>query len=137
MYRPANLQGLPRRACVAALEQDRCCRGKSATLLLASTGTKDPKASDILYVKALAAPDTINTMPEATLLDFADHGEVGAPMPADGGDCEQVLVQFAKAGIDIDALAAQLQSEGAKSFDDSWNDLMKVIDSKSAALQTA
>jgi transaldolase len=105
-------------------------------LLLASTGTKDPKASDILYVKALAAPDTIDTMPEATLLDFADHGEVGAAMPADGGDCEQVLAQFGTAGIDIDALAAQLQSEGAKSFDDSWNDLMKVIESKSSTLQT-
>jgi transaldolase len=106
-------------------------------LLLASTGTKDPKASDILYIKALAAPDTVNTMPEATLLDFADHGEVGAPMPADGGDCEQILAQFSKAGIDIDALAGQLQSEGAKAFDDSWNDLMKVIASKSSALQTA
>jgi len=106
-------------------------------LLLASTGTKDPKASDILYIKALAAPDTINTMPEATLLDFADHGEVGAPMRADGGDCEQMLAQFGETGIDIDALAAQLQSEGANAFDDSWNDLMKVIDSKSAALQTA
>jgi len=111
--------------------------GNPQRLLLASTGTKDPKASDILYIKALAAPDTIDTMPEATLLDFADHGEVGAAMPADGGDCEQVLAQFGKAGIDIDALAAQLQSEGAKSFDDSWDDLMKVIESKSAALQTA
>ena len=106
-------------------------------LLLASTGTKDPKASDILYIKALAAPDTIDTMPEATLLDFADHGEVGAPMPEDGGDCEQMLAQFGKAGIDVDTLAAQLQSEGAKAFDDSWNDLMKVIESKSSALQTA
>jgi len=76
-------------------------------------------------------------MPEATLLDFADQGEVGAPMPADVGDCEQMLAQFGKARIDIDALAAQLQSEGAKSFDDSWNDLMKVIESKSSALQTA
>jgi transaldolase len=106
-------------------------------LLLASTGTKDPKASDILYVKALAAPDTINTMPEATLLDFADHGEVGPAMRADGGDCEQMLADFAKAGIDVDALAAHLQLEGAKSFDDSWNDLIKVIASKSAALQAA
>ena len=106
-------------------------------LLLASTGTKDPKASDILYVKALAAPDTVNTIPEKTLLAFADHGELGAVMPEDGGDCEQVLAEFAKAGIDIDALAAQLQSDGAKSFVDSWNDLMSVIASKSAALQTA
>ena len=85
-------------------------------LLLASTGTKDPKASDILYVKALAAPFTVNTMPEATLKAFADHGEVGAAMPADGGDCEAVLAQFAKAGVDVDALAARLQDEGAASF---------------------
>jgi transaldolase len=104
-------------------------------LLLASTATKDPKASDILYIKALAAPDTVNTMPEATLLAFVEHGEVEAPMPTDGGDCEQVLAKFAQAGVDVDALAAQLQSEGAKSFVDSWNDLMKVIASKSAALQ--
>lgn len=103
-------------------------------LLLASTGTKDPKASDILYIKALAAPDTVNTMPEATLLAFADHGEVGAVMSPDGGDCEQVLAEFSKAGIDIDALAAQLQTEGAASFVKSWNDLMEVITSKSATL---
>ena len=106
-------------------------------LLLASTGTKDPKASDILYVKALAAPDTVNTMPEKTLLAFADHGEMGPVMPEDGGNCEQVIAEFAKAGVDVDALAAQLQSDGAKSFVDSWNDLMSVIASKSAALQTA
>src|SRR5664279_1349348 len=106
-------------------------------LLLASTGTKDPKASDILYIKALAAPDTVNTMPEKTLLAFADHGELGAAMPRDGGDCEQVLADFAKAGVDIDALAAQLQSDGAKSFVESWSDLMSVIASKSATLQTA
>ncbi len=104
-------------------------------LLLASTGTKDPRASDILYIKALAAPDTVNTMPEATLKAFADHGEVGAVMPVDGGDCEQVLKQFTKAGIDIDALGAQLQVEGAKSFSNSWNELMGVIESKSAVLK--
>jgi transaldolase len=104
-------------------------------LLLASTGTKDPRASDILYIKALAAPDTVNTMPEATLKAFADHGEVGAVMPVDGGDCEQVLQQFGKAGIDIDALGQQLQDEGAKSFVKSWNDLMGVIESKSAVLK--
>ena len=97
-------------------------------LLWASTGTKDPKASDILYVKALAAPFTVNTMPEGTLKAFADHGELGAIMAADGGDCEAVLAQFAKAGIDVDALAAQLQDEGAKSFVKSWNELMAVID---------
>lgn len=106
-------------------------------LLLASTGTKDPKASDILYIKALAAPDTVNTMPEATLLAFAEHGEVGPVMPPDGGNCEQVLAEFGKAGIDIDALAAQLQTEGAESFVKSWNDLMEVITAKSAALASA
>jgi len=104
-------------------------------LLLASTGTKDPKASDILYIKALAAPDTVNTMPEATLKAFADHGEVGELMPIDGGDCEQVLQQFAKAGIDIDALGQQLQVEGAKAFVNSWNELMGVIESKSSVLK--
>ena len=93
-------------------------------LLWASTGTKDPKASDVLYIKALAAPFTVNTMPEGTLKALADHGELGTILPADGGDCEEVLAQFAKAGIDVDALAAQLQEEGAKSFVKSWNDLM-------------
>jgi len=106
-------------------------------LLWASTGTKDPKASDVLYVKALAAPFTVNTMPDATLKALADHGEIGATLPPDGGDCEQVLAQFAKAGIDIDKVAAQLQEDGAKSFVKSWNDLMAVIDSKSVALKTA
>ncbi len=85
-------------------------------LLWASTGTKDPKASDVLYVKALAAPFTVNTMPDGTLKALGDHGEIGPIMPADGGDCEEVLSQFAHAGIDVDALAAQLQDEGAKSF---------------------
>ncbi len=107
---------------------------KPQRLLLASTGTKDPRASDILYIKALAAPNTVNTMPEGTLKAFADHGEVGAVMPPDGGDCEQVLAQFAKAGVDIDALAAQLQTEGAQAFVKSWNDLLRVIESKSAVL---
>ena len=106
-------------------------------LLWASTGTKDPKASDVLYIKALAAPFTVNTMPEGTLKAFADHGEIGPMLPADGGDCEEVLAQFSKAGIDIDALAAQLQDEGAKSFAKSWNELMAVIASKSAALAKA
>ncbi len=106
-------------------------------LLWASTGTKDPKASDVLYVKGLAAPFTVNTMPEATLKALADHGELGAILPPDGGDCEEVLAQFARAGIDVDALAAQLQDEGAKSFVKSWNELMAVINSKSAALKTA
>src|SRR5689334_15868449 len=81
-------------------------------LLWASTGTKDPKASDTLYVKALAAPFTVNTMPENTLHAFAEHGELGAALDADGGDCEAVLGGFAKAGIDVQALAARLQDEG-------------------------
>jgi transaldolase len=106
-------------------------------LLWASTGTKDPKASDVLYVKALAAPFTVNTMPEGTLKALADHGELGPILPADGGDCEEVLAQFAKSGINVDALAAQLQDEGAKSFDKSWDELMSVIAAKSAALKTA
>src|SRR5262249_16271281 len=103
-------------------------------LLWASTGTKDPKASDILYIKSLAAPFTVNTMPEGTLKAVAAHTELGELLPADGGDCEEVLAQFTKAGIDVDALAAQLQDEGAESFVKSWNDLMAVISSKSAAL---
>jgi transaldolase len=106
-------------------------------LLWASTGTKDPKASDVLYIKSLAAPFTVNTMPESTLKALADHGEIGAMLPADGGDCERVLAQFAKAGIDVAALAAQLQDEGAKSFVSSWHDLMAVIAAKSAALAKA
>jgi transaldolase len=104
-------------------------------LLWASTGTKDPKASDILYVKALAAPFTVNTMPEATLKALAEHSDLGTILAADGGDCEEVLAQFAKAGIDIDALATQLQDEGAKAFVKSWNELMEVIQTKVAAIQ--
>jgi transaldolase len=103
-------------------------------LLWASTGTKDPKASDILYIKSLAAPFTVNTMPEGTLKALAAHTELGELLPADGGNCEEVLAQFANAGIDVDALAARLQDEGAESFVKSWNDLMAVISSKSAAL---
>lgn len=106
-------------------------------LLWASTGTKDPKASDILYIKSLAAPFTVNTMPENTLKAFADHGELGTILRADGGDSEKVLAQFANAGVDVYALATQLQDEGAKSFVKSWNDLMEVIGSKRAALKEA
>jgi transaldolase len=106
-------------------------------LLWASTSTKDPKAPDTLYIDALAAPFTVNTMPEATLKAFADHGVAGAVMPADGGDGEEVLAAFGKAGIDIDALAARLQDEGAKAFVKSWDELMTVIASKSAALETS
>ena len=104
-------------------------------LLWASTGTKDPKASDVLYVKGLAAPFTVNTMPEGTLKALGDHGEIGGLMPADGGDCESLLAEFAKAGVDVNALAAKLQEDGAKSFVASWNELLGVITSKSAALQ--
>ena len=106
-------------------------------LLFASTGTKDLKASDVLYIKALAAPLTVNTMPEGTLKAFADHGEVSGILPADGGDCEAVFGEFAKAGVDINALATKLQDEGAAAFVKSWNELMGVIVSKSAALQNA
>ena len=103
-------------------------------LLWGSTGTKDPNASDILYIKSLAAPFTVNTTPEATLKAFADHGEVGAVLRVDGGDCQATLAEFVKAGINIDALAAQLQEEGAKSFTKSWNELMDVLDSKCGVL---
>jgi transaldolase len=106
-------------------------------LLWASTGTKDPKASDILYIKALAAPFTVNTMPEGTLKAFAEHGEAGATLPADGGNAEEVLAQFAAAGVDCGALGATLQDEGAKSFVKSWNDLLGVIASKSETLRNA
>jgi transaldolase len=106
-------------------------------LLWASTGSKDPKASDILYIQALASPFTVNTMPEGTLKAFADHGNPGSVMAPDGGNCEAVLAQFAKAGINVDDLAAQLQDDGAKSFVKSWNDLMAVIASKSDALKKA
>jgi len=106
-------------------------------LLWASTGTKDPKASDILYIKSLAAPFTVNTMPEGTLKALAAHTELGELLPADGGNCEVILAQFANAGIDVDALAVQLQNEGAESFVKSWDDLMNVISSKSAALKSS
>ena len=106
-------------------------------LLWASTGTKDPKASDVLYIKALAAPFTVNTMPEGTLKALADHGQIDTILPADGGDCEAVLAEFSKNGIDVDALAVQLQDEGAKSFVKSWHNLLEVISSKSEALAKA
>ena len=109
---------------------------RAQRLLWASTGTKDPNAPDTLYVKALAAPFTVNTMPEATLKAFADHGQVGDILAPDS-DGEMVLASFAKAGIDIDALAIRLQEEGAASFVKSWKDLMACIDSKSAVLRKA
>lgn len=130
------------KACRALVGSPRWLRvynegARPQRLLWASTGTKDPHASDILYVKALAAPFTVNTMPEATLNALAEHTELGSILAVDGGDCEEVLARFAKAGIDVDALAAQLQDEGAKSFVKSWNDLMAVIASKSAVLKKA
>jgi transaldolase len=99
-------------------------------LLWASTGTKDPKASDVLYVEALAAPNTINTMPDATLLAFADHGAVGRPPAPDGGDADAVIAAFAKAGVDSEKLAQRLQREGEKAFIKSWNDLLDRIAAK-------
>jgi len=106
-------------------------------LLWASTGTKDPGASDVLYVKSLAAPFTVNTMPEGTLKALGDHGSLGGILTADGGDSEEVLARFAAAGVDVDALATRLQEEGAKSFVGSWTELMDVIASKTAALDKA
>ena len=126
----------------ALLDTDRWLRlentgAKPQRVLWASTGTKDPEASDVLYIKALAAPHTVNTMPEQTLLAFGEHGEVGAMLAADGGNADEVLARFAEAGIDYDSLAAKLQSEGAESFDASWNELMDCIASKSKLLTNA
>jgi len=103
-------------------------------LLWASTGTKDPSAQDTLYVEALAAPDTINTMPEKTLLAYADHGTGKSSMPADGGDCEVVLAEFSRQGVDIESLAAKLQRDGTAAFAKSWNSLMDRIAEKSTKL---
>jgi transaldolase len=103
-------------------------------LLWASTGTKDPGASDTLYVEALAAPDTIDTIPVETLRAFAQHGQLRGAMPVDGGYAETVLARFAEAGIDVDALAMQLQREGAQAFVKSWKALLGRIADKSAAL---
>ena len=103
-------------------------------LLWASTGTKDPKASDVLYIEALAAPDTITTIPDATLLAFADHGEIRGVMAEDGGNAEGVLAEFERAGIGVAALADQLQREGAEAFVKSWGELLERIAAKSEAL---
>lgn len=106
-------------------------------LLWASTGTKDPKASDVLYVEALAAPLTINTLTETTLKAFADHGQTSPMMRRDGGDCEAVLAKFTEAGIDTEALADQLQKEGIESFVTSWNELIESTASKGIELEKA
>jgi len=103
-------------------------------LLWASTGTKDPTASETLYVEALAAPDTINTIPEKTLHAFAEHGELNGVMAEDGGDAEAVIARFTRAGIEVDALATQLQRDGAKTFVKSWQELLQRIDDKGAML---
>ena len=121
------------------MDSDRALRLENAgvrmqRLLWASTGTKDPDAPDTLYVHGLAAPFTINTMPDKTLEAFADHGEVGEAMPADGGDCDEVLAKFADAGIDAQALATKLQDDGADAFVDAWTDLLDVISSHSESL---
>jgi len=113
------------------------CGARPQRILWASTGTKNPKASDVLYVKELAAPFTVNTMPEGTLRATGDHGEVGEALPPDGGFSEDMLRRFTYAGIDVAALAAQLQDEGAASFVKSWEDLMGVIKSKRTALKKA
>jgi transaldolase len=107
---------------------------RTQRLLFASTGTKDPRAPDTLYIGALAAPNTINTIPEETLSHFADHGEVGGVLPRDGGHARETLSAIAKAGVDLGALAADLQSEATKSFDGSWSDLLKAIETKSKML---
>jgi transaldolase len=124
------------------LESDRWQRlanegARPQRLLWASTGTKDPEASDVLYIEALAAPFTINTMPDKTLLAFADHGQVGQPLPPDGGDAEQTLSDFSAAGVDVDALAARLQEEGKQSFDESWRNLLDSISSEHRRLTRA
>jgi transaldolase len=103
-------------------------------LLFASTGTKDPEASDTLYIEAFAAPDTINTMPDKTLKAFADHGKVGDPMPEDGGDAEEVFKAHRDAGVDVDGLGLRLQKEGAEAFVKSWNELLETIKSESERL---
>jgi transaldolase len=121
------------------LESDRWQRlanfgARPQRLLFASTGTKDPGASDVLYVNALAAPNTINTMPEKTLVAFGDHGEVSRTLPRDGGDCESVLNGFQNAGIDLGRLAGDLQAQGAKSFEKSWRRLISAIEEKGNAV---
>ena len=104
-------------------------------LLWASTSTKDPKAPDTLYVQCLGAPFTVNTMPEATLRAFYDHGDVGPPLSADGGEADATLAAFAKADVDVDAVGAKLQTDGAASFVDAWHDLMAHIERQSKALK--
>jgi transaldolase len=127
------------RAYRQVLDSDRVQRlenvgGRVQRLLWASTSTKDPATSDTLYVHGLAAPFTVNTMPDATLRAFYDHGEVGEPMPADGGDADAMLARFRRAGVDLNEFAAKLQADGARQFVAAWNDLMARIAAQRTAL---
>jgi transaldolase len=108
---------------------------RTQRLLWASTSAKDPETPDTFYVQSLSAPNTVNTMPESTLVAFHDHGVVGAPMPTDGGDADATLAEFEAAGVDVAALGAKLQSDGTRSFTDSWKDLLARIDEQVAALR--
>jgi transaldolase len=124
----------------ALLASDRWLRllnfgARSQRLLWASTGTKDPSMPDTLYVKSLMAPHTVNTMPEPTLKALADHGEIGAPLAHDGGDADDEIARFAKAGVDVDALGEKLQRDGAAAFVKSWDDLLACIAEKSERLK--
>lgn len=123
----------------AMLNSDRWQRlasmgARPQRLLFASTSTKDPRAPDTLYIGSLAAPNTVNTMPDKTLLAFADHGELNGALAPDGGTCEDVLAAYEKAGISVSDLAAQLQKEGADAFVKSWQDLLQSIETKTKAL---
>ena len=127
------------KAASALLSSDRWRRmynfgARPQRLLWASTGTKDPNASEVLYLNALAAPFTVNTMPEGTLKALAARYEVGGLLTTDGGDCEEVLAEFVRCGIDVDALATQLQDEGAEAFVKSWKDLLSVLSSRCASI---
>ena len=107
--------------------------GRVQRLLMASTGTKDPEASDVLYVEGLAAPNTVNTMPEGTLLAFAEHGELDGPLAVDGGDADEVIAAYEQAGFDVQALADRLQQEGKEAFADSWGGLIGSISGRLSA----
>jgi transaldolase len=123
----------------AMLDSDRWQRlvslgARPQRLLFASTSTKDPRAPDTLYIGGLAAPNTVNTMPDKTLLAFADHGSLDGVLAPDGGNCEDVLAAYEKAGFSVADLAAQLQKEGAYAFVKSWKDLLHAIETKTKAL---
>jgi len=135
--RHAYIQGLPRPAAKPRWQKLAASGAWPQRLLWASTGTKDPGAPDVLYVEAPAAPDTINTMLEKTLLAFADHGKVKDVMRFDGGDAEAMLADFAREGINDETLAATLQHEGAAAFATSWSDLMERIGAKCELLTKA